>query len=201
MRVLVYLKSFGDNQLLMLEALVDTGASHSFLNPKVLSRDVNNRIEAFKKIGVNSHPNELGLNLINASIQTINNKRTTFCVEATVSIQINTWCGQQDFIISSQIENEACILGRNFLKQNGVRIDYGTDYMEIPFKMSTTNATGQPRVDAIGCQQTEKQIYRIEKFSEKSGVMFVGMLLMPCVQVVRDLWQSVSSFFLTVLAD
>lgn len=193
MRVLVYLKSFGDNQLLMLEALVDTGASHSFLNPKVLSRDVNDRIETFKNIGINSHPNELGLNLINASIQTINNKKTTFCVEATISIQIDTWCGQQEFIISSQIENEACILGRNFLKQNGVRIDYGTDYMEIPFKLSTTNTTAQSGHEATGCHGTEKQIYRIENLAETR--LFFGLLAMPCVQAANELWKFMTSFF------
>ena len=183
MRVLVYLKSFGDHRILMVEALVDTGASHSFLNPKVLSRDVNRRIELFKDNGVNSYPNELGLNLINASIQTINNRTTTYCVEATIDIQIDTWIGQQCFIISDQIENEACILGRNFLKRNGVRIDYGTDYMEIPYALSA-----QAVVE--GEYEAEKQIYRIEQLTS-SGVP--AFLIGPVVQVFHDVWRCLSA--------
>ncbi len=174
MRVLVYIKSFDDCTTLMLEALVDTGASHSFLNPKIFSNDVILKINQFKKLNANIKQNELRLRLINASIQTINNKNTTCCVEASLGIQIETWKGQQDFIISDEIENEACILGRNFLKQNGVRIDYGTDYLEIPYKITKSNSDKELKID-------DSQIYKIEAVSPS----FVEAIFISCIILLK----------------
>ncbi len=184
MRVLVYINSFGDCTTLMLEALVDTGASHSFLNPKIFSKEINHKINKFKEAGANIQPNELNLRLINASIQTINHKNTSCCVEVSLGIQIETWLGKQDFIISDEIENEACILGRNFLKLNGVRIDYGTDYMEIPFKLTTHGAN----TELMGIQ--DKQIYKIETVS----ISFFKMLFISCIMLLESIVHTLSGY-------
>ena len=128
-----------------MNTLVDTGASHCFINPKFLPIELISRIEEFK---ANPHaaPDLLGLTLVNASMQTINNSNTHCrAVKVYLTIQIENWRGQQEFIVSDMIENEACILGRNFLISNKVRIDYGTSYMEIPVDGEVTDTTSLAR--------------------------------------------------------
>lgn len=117
------------NDKINTNILVDTGASHSFINPKIFSEQTQKQINDFKlnKTNVNS----LNLKLFNGLIETVNSNKKTCCIVVTLHVRIHKWRGTQEFIISDEIENEECILGRNFLKKNHVKMDYGSDKISI----------------------------------------------------------------------
>jgi hypothetical protein len=64
----------------------------------------------------------------------VNANSVSCCVFVDLNLRIGKWKGIQEFIISDDIENEKCILGRDFLKENNVKIDYGRNKLTIKSK-------------------------------------------------------------------
>ena len=80
---------------------------------------------------MNQSKNDLNLKIFDGYIQTVNANSVSCCVFADLTLRIGKWRGIQEFIISDDIENENCILGRDFLKANNVKIDYGRNKLTI----------------------------------------------------------------------
>jgi predicted aspartyl protease len=108
--------------------LIDTGASHCFVNPKIFSHSIRMQIDAFKK---NHVENNLELKKFTGSIETINSSQRLNCIAVSLLVRIGKWKGEQEFIVSDEIEYEECVLGRNFLKKNNVKLDYGNEKLTI----------------------------------------------------------------------
>jgi predicted aspartyl protease len=117
-----------DSNIYSANILIDTGASHCFVNQKIFTDSIQSKINDFK---LNSNSNELNLKLFNGLIETINSNKKSCCIIVSLNVRIGNWTGLQEFIISDEITNEECILGRDFLKKYNVKIDYGTNKMTI----------------------------------------------------------------------
>lgn len=129
------MKAYGEikfnnhNGKLKVKMLIDTGASHCFINPKIFPNDIQTKIREFRF--EKNVKNVLELKLFDGLIQTINANSKSACVFVDLNLKIGKWCGVQEFIISDQIENENVILGRNFLRKYNVKIDYGNNKLTI----------------------------------------------------------------------
>lgn len=128
MKTIGEIKFKNNDSRLKTNILIDTGASHCFINPKIFSDSIRTNINQFK---LDNSINSLDLKLFNGLIETINSSQKTCCIVVNLRIKIGRWRGLQEFIISDEIENEECILGRNFLKKNKVKIDYGCEKLTI----------------------------------------------------------------------
>ena len=138
-----------------VKLLIDTGASHCFVNPKIFSESIRTKIEEFK---ANNSVNSLDMKIFNGFIQTVNANNVSCCVFVDLNLKIGKWSGIQEFIISDEIENENCILGRNFLKKNHVKIDYGNNKLTI--KANKRKSIKNECVEDIGYCEDKKHIQR-----------------------------------------
>lgn len=129
------IKFKNEESIFKVRILIDTGASHCFINPKLFNESIRTKINNFK---FNNIENNLELKLLNGSIQTVNANNKSVCVFVDLMLNIGNWHGIQEFIISDEIENENCILGRNFLKKYNVKIDYGNNKLTIKSALHRT---------------------------------------------------------------
>ncbi|CAF1143354.1 unnamed protein product, partial [Brachionus calyciflorus] len=120
------IKNIGEK--VRLNALIDGGASHSFIQLDKLDSRTQKLINDFKN---GSGQNASGLFKINLTIRGATNTISELCVIAPMEIKIGGWIGTHNFVISESLQGKEAIIGRDFLKVNKVVIDHGEDKMKI----------------------------------------------------------------------
>ena len=87
-----------------VRALIDSGSTHSFISPKILS---DSQVEWAKS----------NCSRKNFNIQGATGMVKCQCCITRASIQLASWSGSHEFIIANPINKHDAILGRDFLQQ------------------------------------------------------------------------------------
>lgn len=101
-----------------VKALVDDGSTHSFLAHSALSRVLIDKL--------NAHDPKFCF-AQQFKIKSATHSTDEKCVVIKADLKIGNWYGTHEFVISKAVENYEMILGIDFLRQNKVVIDHGTD--------------------------------------------------------------------------
>jgi len=121
MRVKVKIKLFGMNEMEVL-ALADSGSSHSFISPKILSKEQENAIRS----PTNNHGFRKNLTINGAT-----GSSKAGCFVTNQFLKIGNWKGEMQFVMAGSICTHAMVLGRDFFKRYGVKMDFESDKMII----------------------------------------------------------------------
>ena len=121
-------------------ALVDTGASHSFINMNILSNGIISKIKSF--INDKNKKNDLNLMLKQVTIQSATEAVQTTCVQMNIDLIINNEYLNHDFIITDLINKEQAIFGLDFIRKYKMNINgedntisiksKNDDYVQLP---------------------------------------------------------------------
>ena len=121
MLVRVKFRLFGQPEQEVL-ALLDSGSTHSFLSPRILSSKQEDLIRSPKnKYG---HRRNYQINGATGS-----SKASCFLTE--IEVFLGTWSGIHSFVISGAVTAHAMVLGRDFLKKFRVNIDFDLNCLRI----------------------------------------------------------------------
>ena len=101
-----------------IKALIDSGSSHSFISPKILSDS--QLLYATTKCKRQ-----------NFSIFGATGMVKCQCCIAKASISLASWTGDHQFIIANPVRKHDMIIGRDFLKKYGVEINHSNDTLKI----------------------------------------------------------------------
>jgi hypothetical protein len=112
-----------------LRALFDGGATNSFIKASCLPVSYRAKLDVLKKDGQNGGDASLRCSTI--CIRGATGAVQETCVLATLSVSIGRWSGEHEFIVTEGIVDKQVILGRDFLKKNGVVINHGSDSISI----------------------------------------------------------------------
>jgi hypothetical protein len=106
---------------LYFEALVDSGATNSFINKNVLPNDLRKKIDQFIESN-GSIPNENNFLIRNITIETLDKTFQVTVVEATLEFKIGNYKGSHRFIITDSMLKEQAILGKDFITSHNIWI-------------------------------------------------------------------------------
>ena len=95
-----------------VKALIDSGSSHSFISPKIMTDE---QISIAKK-----ECKRQNFSIVGAT-STVNCQ----CCVTEASLELGPWSGNNVFILANSIKKHDMILGRDFLKSNGAVINHG----------------------------------------------------------------------------
>lgn len=121
------------NSRVNLSFMVDTGATHCFINPAALTGEMRAEIlKAYK-----SRDSNYVIQKSSATIKTAKEKETTatFCVPFRLELDGRSF--QQNFYLTEIVKTEEVILGRDFLTQNKIMVDNELD--KLVFKSPSKN--------------------------------------------------------------
>ncbi len=170
MRVTVTVSLFGEPKQEVL-AILDTGATNSFINPRILT----SAQESIIRNGRSEHVKRKDFMIRGATGIAKSN-----CCITTAPISIGGWSGSQLFVLSGVIQNHAMILGRDFLRNFGVMLDSSNDSMTIEGINMPINLVTSKKFDASlwpnqsGLAEAKDMVSRISaKLSE------VNLLVVP----------------------
>jgi len=94
--------------------LVDSGASHSFVNPKFLSQAMKKQI----RLWMDSKEGEkLGISYDTCKVNLVNSSEEASIIVLPLRIQLGDWTGEHMFLLSDIVMTEQMILGRDFLSK------------------------------------------------------------------------------------
>lgn len=96
-----------------LDFLVDSGASHSFIHPKQLP--VEWREELKKKL---DNPERYGIELGTSDVRLVKSVESIEWIAVPLRVRINDWTGTHKFFLSTMLNTERAILGKDFLDSN-----------------------------------------------------------------------------------
>ena len=108
------------SQIISIEALVDGGATHSFLSPSLFDQNCQSKL-------TNDPANVRQKFQIHGATGSANSE----CLVVDAKIKIGNWYVNHNFVISNSVTKHDAILGRDFLKQHKVTIDHSTDSISI----------------------------------------------------------------------
>ena len=109
-----------DEKSLSVYALVDGGATHSFLSPGLFNPNQQFNI-------CNDRANTRQKFVIHGATGTAKSD----CLVVEAKIQIGSWSGYHEFVIASSVKKHDAIIGRDFLKKHKVLIDHNSDSITI----------------------------------------------------------------------
>jgi hypothetical protein len=132
-----------DSDVVVVEALIDGGASNSFLDLHSLNENLRKRIEQFKVDNVSQ--GDLKLTKMKLLISGATSAVHDVCVIAEVNLKIGSWQTKHKLIITDKIIGKRLILGRDFLKANGVVIDHAIDKLAVRGPSGGLQELGDPR--------------------------------------------------------
>ncbi len=96
-------------------AMVDSGASHSFINPKRLSEEM----KAILRERLNSdQPEKFGMETAECTVNMVKTREKTEVICIPFAIRVGDWTGVHNFIISDLLKTEEAIIGQDFLTTN-----------------------------------------------------------------------------------
>ena len=107
-----------------IAALIDTGASHSFISPRALSLRHREIIERTSKNSPHYVSTTYRINSATGSYECP-------CLEARCYVKIGNWSGFHWFIITSRVQSQDAILGNDFLTQHAANIDYASKAVSV----------------------------------------------------------------------
>ena len=139
LKVKTSLRLFGQPEQDVL-ALFDSGSTHSFISPSVLSK---------AQVAIANDRDQCSRH--NFVIQGATGDAKSSCCVTTASIRIGAWHGEHDFVISGAVVKHEMILGRNFFKRFNVSIDHSIDSISIGdscISVNTTDASVQSAAPA-----------------------------------------------------
>ena len=110
-----------DRSKVDLPMLIDSGATASFINITQLPNKLANKISRF--IDGDKNFSDLGLKRIDLAIKSALSSRSVICAIGTVTLRINDWIGEHEFIFTDITEK--AILGMDFLKKYKAVFDFG----------------------------------------------------------------------------
>ena len=102
-----------------VKALLDSGATHSFLRLNSLPAFMQSLVKNF--LLNPTGPNRLGLELMDLTIQTAVQETRSMCALFKANMRINEWEGVHQFIVTNTICKHGVILGYDFILKH--RID------------------------------------------------------------------------------
>jgi hypothetical protein len=102
-------------------ALVDGGSTHSFINPRIMDRS---QLDTFEN---NKHRYEKRQFIITSATGIVRES----CHLLTCSVKFGDWAGEIKLVMSNLLDKNNMVIGRDFLKRYGVKVDHGNDMLEI----------------------------------------------------------------------
>jgi hypothetical protein len=111
-----------------LRALFDGGATNSFIKLAYLPAKFCKQVKEALLSGVSSNSSVKVANICVKSATGVSNE---LCALASLRLTCGRWSGQHDFIITDCLKDKQMILGRDFMKTNGVVIDHRDDTITI----------------------------------------------------------------------
>jgi hypothetical protein len=100
-------------------ALFDSGSTHSFISPKMLSR---NFLDALEQVTENK---------VKFSITSATGVVDETCSVINVELSVSAWRGSCKFVVSHKAAKHDMVFGIDFLRQECVVIDHGCDSINI----------------------------------------------------------------------
>jgi len=97
---------------------LDSGSSHSFISPKVLSDEQ-------AAIATKSCRRQ------NSNIQGATGSAKCGCCITKAHLKLGSWAGYHEYVIANPVNKHDVILGRDFLKANDALIDHGNDSITL----------------------------------------------------------------------
>jgi hypothetical protein len=111
-------------------ALIDGGSSHSFISPTVLT-------DTQLKIAGSS--NSALFRRENFQIYGATGTSHSSCCLTTAKIDLGTWSGAHEFVISGSVTRHEMIIGRDFFKAHNVVVDHANDSMVVDSVLISLN--------------------------------------------------------------
>ena len=143
-----------NNDEIELNALLDTGSTHSFININVLPYNIRSEIKNFMQNPSNK-ANENGIKIRQIKVQTVSSEVMSICSEMVLNFSIGCWKGMHEFIITDAVQNEEVLLGIDFIKNHKISI-IGQDQIEVTM--------GEENVD-LTCRVKERVV--LPPYSER----------------------------------
>ena len=112
---------FGDNSQ-VFSALVDSGSTHSFISPNILSN---------KQITIAADLNDKRCVRRNFVINGSTGTAKSSCCITRAEIEIGPWNGTHDFVISGSVTKYDMVLGKDFLNKYKVDVHHGDDKINL----------------------------------------------------------------------
>jgi hypothetical protein len=134
-------------------ALLDSGATHSFISPKMVS-------EVDRKI-ILDYPDQFKQQ--DVTIKSVTGETRSVCAFAEAIIWIGEWKGKHTFIISPAMNKHDVILGRDFLKLHNVVVNHGNDLIEIEGSRVSTSINTVTSEEAIHKPTTNESSSSVNK--------------------------------------
>ena len=106
----------------ILKALLDSGSSHSFISPSIMSQS---------QLRIASDTNNSLSERHNFIITSATGIAKSACSVTTAEIEIGSWKGEHSFIISGAVTKHEMIIGRDFFKRNKVIVNHANDSITI----------------------------------------------------------------------
>ena len=97
---------------LELKMLVDSGATHSFINPKYLSDEIRDELRWRCD---EKRCEEFGISFVEGTVNTVNRTEVADIMFVPFKIRIGDWVGEHKFVLSKIVTQDEAILGNDFL--------------------------------------------------------------------------------------
>lgn len=147
----VVLTLFG-KQPTTVKALIDSGSSHSFISPKVMS---DSQIHIAK-----TQCRRQNFSIFGAT-GTVNCQ----CCIAKASLNLGAWSGDHVFIIANPVKKHEMILGRDFLKHNNAHVNHANETLQLAdetIDINTVQTIGSEWIDWEHQDELDSKPIRIE---------------------------------------
>jgi hypothetical protein len=95
-----------------LKMLVDSGATHSFINPKYLSDEMR---EELRWRCDEERCEEFGISFVEGTVNTVNRTEVADIMFVPLRIKVGEWVGEHRFVLSKIVTQDEAILGNDFL--------------------------------------------------------------------------------------
>ena len=125
----VQLKLFNQDQQVVL-ALIGGGSSHSFISPTVLTAT---------QLKIAGSSNSELFRRENFQINGATGTSHSSCCLTTAKIDLGTWSGAHEFVISGSVTRHEMIIGRDFFKAHNVVVDHANDSMVVDSVVISVN--------------------------------------------------------------
>jgi hypothetical protein len=103
----------------MATALIDSGSTHSFLSPKMLSANFLNALATDDS------------RRMKFSITSATGIVEEDCFIVTLNLMLDDWSGPCQFVVSHKAAKHDMVLGIDFLRRESVKIDHGCDSIHV----------------------------------------------------------------------
>jgi hypothetical protein len=163
-----------------VKALIDSGATKSFVNPQVFDQEVQTELESVRE--------GAGVKRVESSIIGSTATVESKCLVMEVEMALGEWRGFHEVVISDAI-TDSMVLGRDFLKKASCLVDHASDTLtikaptsakRIPRSAANFNSFSSKsiRIETKGDEQVEKAAERPSRpckeasnWSDSAGVV------------------------------